>query len=387
MKNSVIFRSLLVIAAVTAAAASQAQIKVGVIVSATGPAAALGMPQQKMASLFPTVVAGQEVKYIVMDDASDSNQAAKVARKLTSEDNVDVIVGPSVNATAFAVLEVAAETKTPMITMAPGSGLTSPVDAKRQWVFKAVMDEKVMAEATVRVLASRGVKSLGVMASSESYGESWVAALPVYAAEHGIVVHKPERFGLADVAATGQTIRLLSAKPDAVLIAGISTTAAMPHKALKERGYAGSIFQTYGSLNNEFLKVGGRDVEGAVTAASSKFLVLDELPDTDPVKQRMGGVVASYEKAYGKGSAVSYIMSLDDARQIAAFGIDKALQEKRKPGTPEFRQVVRDAIENAKNLQLSQSRVSFSPTNHTNIDRDSVTFVTVTNGKWTVYKQ
>ena len=387
MKNSVIFRSLLVIAAVTAAAASQAQIKVGVIVSATGPAAALGMPQQKMASLFPTVVAGQEVKYIVMDDASDSNQAAKAARKLTSEDNVDVIVGPSVNATAFAVLEVAAETKTPMITMAPGSGLTSPVDTKRQWVFKGVMDEKIMAEATIRVLAKMGVKSLGVMASSESYGESWVTALPIYAAEHGITVQKPERFGLADVAATGQTIRLISGKPDAVLIAGISTTAAMPHKALKERGYAGPIFQTYGSLNNEFLKVGGRDVEGTVMAASSKFLLLNELPDADPVKQRMVRVVKPYEAAFGRGSAVSYIMSLDDARQIAAYGIEKAVQEKKKPGTTEFRKAVRDAIENSKNLQLSQSSLSFSPTNHTNIDRDSVTLLTVKSGTWTEYKQ
>lgn len=388
MPRSVNISSLLTVALMLLAPSlSSAEIKIGVIVSATGPAAAIGQPQQRMAQLFPPTIGGEPATYIVLDDASDSNQAARAARRLTSEDKVDVILGPSLNATAFPVLEIAAESKTPVIVMAPGSGLTSPVDEKRHWVFKGVMDERIMAEATVRMMAHRGVKTLGIIASSESYGESWIAAMPVFAAPSNIKIVATERFALADVAAAGQTIRLLSAKPDAILVVGISTTAAMPHKALRERGYTGAIYQTYGSLNNEFLKVGGQDVEGTMTAASSKFLILNDLPKQDPVKLRMGEVVGAYESKYGAGTAVSYIMNMYDARQIAAAGIEKAIKSGTKPGTPEFRKMVRDQIESSKDLQLAQSQVTFTPTNHTNLDTPSVTLFTVKNGKWALLAQ
>lgn len=387
MKKVNFFTVLLAPSLIAIASLAHAQVKVGVIVSATGPAAALGQPQQRLAQTFPPTIGGQPATYIILDDATDANQAARAARRLTSEDKVDVILGPSGNLTAFPVLEIAAETKTPMITMAPASGLTYPVDEKRSWAFKSVMDENIVAEATVAMMKRAGVKTMGIIASSEAYGESWVAVLPSFAAQSNVKIVATERYGLADVTATGQTIRLLSAKPDAILIVGISTTAAMPHKALRERGYTGPIYQTYGSLNNEFLKVGGRDVEGALMLATNKFLILNELPAQDPVKQRMSELVKAFESKYGTGTAVPYIMTLSDSRTIASAAIEKAIKSGTKPGTPEFRSALRDQIEATTNLQLTQSQITFSPTNHTNIDKASVATFVVKNGKWTRFEE
>src|SRR5205814_6313723 len=133
--------------ALAVSATVQAQIKIGVTLSATGPAASLGIPQKNTIALLPNEIGGKKVEYIVLDDASDTTTAVKNTRKLTSEDNVDVVLGSSVTPNSLAMIDVVAETETPMISMAASARIVEPMDAKRQWVFKTPQHDSLMASA------------------------------------------------------------------------------------------------------------------------------------------------------------------------------------------------------------------------------------------------
>src|SRR5580698_4096954 len=214
-----------------------ADIKIGVTVSATGPAASLGIPEKNTIALLPKEVAGQKIDYIVLDDATDSTQAVQNARKLTSEDHVD------------------AETSTPMISMAAAASIVEPMDAKRAWVFKTPQNDILMATAIAQHMASHGVKTVAFIGFSDAYGESWFKEFGKAADLAKIKIVANERFARNDASVTGQVLKMMSQNPDAVLIAGAGTPAALPQKTLKERGYKGKVYQTHGVANNDFLRV------------------------------------------------------------------------------------------------------------------------------------
>ena len=126
------------------ATAAQADVNVGVIVSATGPAASLGIPEKNTLAMLPTTIGGEKVNYIVLDDASDTTTAVKNIRKLISEDKVDVVIGSTISPNSLAMIDVAAEAQTPMISMAASARIVEPVDDKRRWVFKTPQNDAQM---------------------------------------------------------------------------------------------------------------------------------------------------------------------------------------------------------------------------------------------------
>lgn len=144
-----------------------ADINVGVSLSTTGPGAALGIPEKNALAIMPTEIAGEKINYIVLDDATDPTAATKNARKLTSEDKVDVLIGSSVTPTSLAVTEVAVETKTPQISLAP----TNLPAEKNTWVFRTPQHNDVMASALLEHMKAKGVKTLGFIGFSDAYGE------------------------------------------------------------------------------------------------------------------------------------------------------------------------------------------------------------------------
>ena len=160
MKLSTILRSTAIAAALTACMpAAVAQIKVGVTLSSTGPAASLGIPERNTVALLPTEVAGQRVEWIVLDDATDPTQAVRNARKLTSEDKVDVLLGTTAVPGSLAMIDVAAESGTPMISVAASSRIVDPVDDKRRWVFKTPQNDALMATALASAMEKNKIKS------------------------------------------------------------------------------------------------------------------------------------------------------------------------------------------------------------------------------------
>jgi branched-chain amino acid transport system substrate-binding protein len=361
--------------------AAAAQVKVGVTLASTGPAASLGIPERNTANLLPKEVAGQKVEWIVLDDATDPTQAVRNARKLATDDKVDVLVGTSAVPGSMAMLDVAAELKIPMISVAASAQIVSPIDDKRRWAFKTPQNDALMAGALADAMVKAKVKTLGFIGFSDAYGDSWFNAMKQAGEAKGVKIVAVEKYGRSDTAVTGQVLKLVAARPDAILIAGAGTPAALPQKELKARGYAGLVYQTHGAANNDVLRVCGKDCDGMLLPAGP-LLVAAQLPDANPVKKSALAYVETYEKAYGAGSTNTFGGHMWDAGQLIIAALPQALKTGAKPGTPEFRAAMRDALEGVKNLSASQGVFNMSPTDHAGLDDRSRVMVKVEGGKW-----
>ena len=265
MKNSIIGIGMLSV--VATATVAQADITIGVNLSTTGPGASLGIPEKNALVFGPQSIAGQKVRYVVYDDASDSTAAVQNVKRLISEDKVDVIIGPSITTNSLAVIDTVAEAKTPLLSLSSATAIISPMDAKRKWVFKVTANDDVYAEAMVKHMAKKGVKTVSVIATEDPYGEANTQAYKVFADRSGIKTLTVEKFKRNDTSVTAQVLHALKGNPDAVFIVAVGTPSALPHRALVERGYKGKIYQTGGSANSDFLRVGGKAVEGGYLPA------------------------------------------------------------------------------------------------------------------------
>lgn len=354
-----------------------AQINICVTVSATGPAASLGIPEKNTISLLPTTMGGQKVNYIVLDDATNPTEANKNAKRLVSEHKVDAIIGSTTTPTSLAAIEVGAESGTPVITMAP---IPPQTGEKHAWSFVTPQGIGIMASALVDVMKSAGVKSLGFIGFADAYGEVWLQAMKAPLAGAGISMNTVERFQRTDTSVTGQTLKLVAANPDAVLVVGSGTPAVLPQASLRERGYKGKIYQTHGVANRDFLRVGGKQVEGAVFPVGP-MLLAEELPDSHPSKRAALDYVNAYEKVHGKDSRSTFGAHAWDAALLLGNAVPQALK-KAKPGTPEFRKALRDAIETTKELPASHGVFTMSPTDHNGLDQRARVMVRVDGGTW-----
>ncbi len=374
--------ALAVLAAFSAAAF--ADINVGVSVSATGPAASLGIPEKNTIALLPASIGGQKVNYIVLDDATDPTAAAKNIKKLISENKVDVVIGSSTTPNSLAMMDVAVDNETPMISMAGSAIVVEPMDAKRHWVFKTAKNDAHMATAIVQHMTDKNVQTVAFIGFADAYGEGWYKEFAKIAEARKLKIVASERYQRNDTSVTGQILKIISAKPDAVLVGSAGTPAVLPQKALKEKGYKGLIYQTHGVANNDFLRVGGKDVEGAFLPLGP-MVVASQLPADNPVKKSALEYVNKYEAAYGKGSVSSFGGHAWDAGVLLGNAIPVALK-KAKPGTVEFRRALRDAIEGTKNLPAAHGIFNLTPNDHQGYDQRARVMATIENNTWKLVK-
>ena len=358
----------------------RADVNVGVTLSATGPAASLGIPEKNTIALLPTAIAGQRVNYIVLDDGSDTTTAVKNARKLIDEDHVDVLVGSTITPNSLAMIDVAAEGETPMISMAASARIVDPVDAKRHWVFKTPQNDSQMAAAIAEHMTALGIKKVAFIGFADAYGDGWYSEFAKVAEAHKIAIVANERFNRTDTSVIGQVLKMMSANPDAVLVAGAGTPAALPQVTLKEKGYRGVIYQTHGVANNDFLRVGGKDVEGTFLPAGP-VLVAAQLPDSNPVKKSALAYVRAYEAKYGVGTVSTFGAHAWDAGTLLQNAIPQALK-RAKPGSKEFRAALRDALEASKNVVGAHGVFNISATDHLGFDQRARVMVKIENGTW-----
>jgi branched-chain amino acid transport system substrate-binding protein len=366
--------------AMAAAPAAAQDVKVGVTVSATGPAASLGIPERNTFALVPQTIGGRKVQYIILDDASDTTSAVKNTRKLISEDKVDVIIGSTVTPNSLAMIDVVAEAEVPNISMAASSRIVEPVDAKRRWVYKTPQNDQMMAVVIVGHMLAKGIKTVGFIGFADAYGEGWWNEFSKIAEARGLKVVASERYQRTDTSVTGQVLKIASANPDAVLIAGSGTPAALPQKTLKERGYKGQIYQTHGVANRDFLRVCGKDCEGTWLPAGP-MLVARQLPADHPVKKSALAYVEAYEKVHGKDSVSTFGGHAWDAVVLLEAAIPVALK-KAQPGTKEFRAALRDALEGVKNAAGAHGIFNMSPNDHLGLDQRAAVMVQIVNGDW-----
>lgn len=332
------------LAMIAAPAAAWADINVGVTLSATGPAAVLGIPERNTVPLCPATVAGHKVNYIVLDDATNPAQATKNARKFAAEDGVDVIIGSSTTPTSLAVTEVAHETRTPQLVLAP----TPIVPDKEGWVFRLPQHNALMADALVAHMKTSGVKTLGFIGYADSFGQTFLDETRKALEGGGIEMTVVERYNRTDTTVTGQALKILSANPDAVLIVGSGTPAALPATTLRERGYRGQFYQSHGGVSRPFLQVGGKAVDGTVFPIGP-IVVAEQLPDSHPSKKVALEYTRRYEAAQGPGTVSSFGGHMYDACLVLQAAAADALK-KAKPGTPRFREALRDAIRSGREI-------------------------------------
>ncbi|HXF44977.1 MAG TPA: ABC transporter substrate-binding protein [Burkholderiaceae bacterium] len=370
--------------ALSGATAAAQDIKVGVTLSATGPAASLGIPERNTFALVPQAIAGRKVQYIVLDDGSDTTNAVRNTRKLITEDRVDVVIGSTVTPNSLAMIDVVAEAETPMIAMAASARIVDPVDAKRRWVFKTPQNDQQMAVVIVGHMVNAGIKNVAFIGFADAYGEGWWSEFSKIATARGLNIVAQERYQRTDTSVTAQVLKIMQAQPQAVLIAGSGTPAALPQKTLKERGYAGKIYQTHGVANNDFLRVCGKDCEGTLLPAGP-VLVAAQLPNDHPVKKSALAYIDVYEKAHGKGSVSTFGAHAWDAVVLLQAAVPQALK-RAQPGTKEFRAALRDALEGVKNAAGAHGIFNMSPTDHLGLDQRAAVMVEIKNGTWQLVK-
>lgn len=370
--------------ALLAGGARAEELTVGVTLSATGPAASIGIPTRNAIALLPRRIEDVKVSYVVLDDSTDSTTAVKNARKLTSENRADVLLGSNSTPATLAMVDVAADTGTPLISLAAGKRIVAPMDEKRRWVFKTPQDDDLMAGAVVEHMAARGVKTAAFIGFADAYGEGWWTAFSKAAEGHGIRIAARERYNRPDTSVTGQVLRILAAHPDAVLVGASGTPAALPQKALVDRGYRGLVYHTHGVTNPDFLRVGGRDVEGAFLPVGP-VVVAAQLPEDHPCKKLGLEFIGRYEAAYGQGTASSFAAHAWDAGLLLQAAVPIALKQAR-PGTRAFREALRGALEDVRGLRATHGVFDMTPTDHQGFDRRARVMAVIRGGAWQIAK-
>ncbi len=359
---------------------AQAQVKVGVIVSATGPAASVGITQQRTVPILPKKLGGKDVEYILVDDASDTSKTVTHARKLITEDKVDVILGPSLTPNSLSLLDMITEQKLPMISLAGSALIVEPVDDRRRWAFKTPQSDAQMASIVIDHMKKSRLHTVSFIGFSDAYGEGWIKVMGQLAEAAGIKVLASERFQRTDTSVTGQILKMMAGNPDAIFIAASGTPAALPQTTLAERGYKGIVYQTHGVANNDFLRVGGKALEGTFVPAGP-VLVAEQLPDSHPAKAPAMDFIRRYEAIPGAGARSTFAAYLWDAQLI----LDAAIAEASKtaqPGTPAFRVALRDAIENTRGIAAPNGVYNMSPTDHLGLGEHSRVMTQIVDGKW-----
>lgn len=369
-------RTICAAAALLLATAAHAEIVVGVSLSTTGPSASLGITQKNSLAFYPDTIGGEKLRLVVVDDASDPSTGTRLARKLVTEDHVDIIVGSSAVAPSIAIAEVATESHTPQLSLAP----VELKPGKGDWTYRLAQPISLMAEAIAARMAASGVKNVGFIGFSDAYGESWLKDFTAAATPRGIKIVDVERYARADTSVTGQVAKLASIKPDAILVAGAGTGAALPHTALRDRGYAGPIYQTHGAATKDLIRIGGKTVDSAILPAGP-VIVAEQLPDSHPSKTTALDYVTRYEKANGPDTRTQFGAHTWDALQVLQRIVPVALK-KAKPGTPEFRQALKNALESERDIVVSHGVLNYTATDHFGFDARGRVLLTIDHGKW-----
>jgi branched-chain amino acid transport system substrate-binding protein len=372
--------TLALAAAATLTGTAWADITIGVSASLTGPASGLGIPVANGVKMWPATIGGEKVNVIVLDDATDPTKGVQNARRFVNQDKVDVIVGAVATPVAIPMAEVAIESNTVQLALSP-IGLPPGKDA---WSFRMPQSNNVMAEAMVEHMKKQGVKSVGFLGYTDAYGEQWLQALNPLLEKAGIKMLGVERFARSDTSVTAQALKLASLNPDAMVIVASGSGAAMPQLGLVERGYKGKYYQTHAAATRDLMRVGGKAVEGTFVT-SGPVVVAEQLPDNHPSKAVGMKFNADYEKNHGAGMRNQFAAHSYDAYLLLDKVVPVALK-KAKPGTPEFRAALKDAIEAEAAMPVTHGILDFTATDHWGFKTGSGVVMKVVNGDWKLEK-
>ena len=371
-------KTLLTLAATVACSAALADINIGVSLALTGPGSGLGIPMQNQLKLFPKTIAGEKVNLIVLDDATDPGKGAANARRFVTEDKVDLIFGSCITAVAAAMTDIATEAGTVQLA---GSPVGVPA-GKDKWMFRLPQSNTVMGHAVVEHMKKQGVKTVGFLGYTDAYGEQWLKEISPQLDKAGIKLVGAERFARTDTSVTPQALKLNSANPDAILVVASGSGAAMPQLSLVERGYKGKIYQTHAAATQDLMRVGGKAVEGTFVV-SGPAVIAEQLPDSHPSKKVSVDFVTKYEALMGPKSRNQFAGHSYDF-QITMEKVLPIALKKAKPGTPEFRAAIRDAIEGMGRTVFAHGVMNWTKDDHWGYTMETGVMLKVVDGQFAV---
>ena len=355
-----------------------ADITIGVSLPLTGAASSLGIPISNQVKLWPTHIAGEKLNVVLMDDATDVNKGVDNARRFI-ESKADVVLGSIVTPVAAAMAQHLNEAQTPQFALGP---IVMPA-GKDTWSFRLPQSTGLVASMIFEHMKKANVKTIGFMGYADAYGEGWLGEVNQLLAKPGAPkMVGVERFARTDSSVASQALKLTTANPDAILVVASGGGAALPQKALIERGYKGRIYQTHAAASRDFIRLSGKDAEGALVAAAPS-IVPDQLPANHPSKAAATDFVQKFEAANGVGSRAIFSASAYDFAVILDKALPSALKA-GKPGTQAFRTALRDAVENMGSTAMSNGVMNYTKDDHWGHTTHSIVMLKVTGGDWKV---
>jgi branched-chain amino acid transport system substrate-binding protein len=364
-----------------ATGALAADLKVGLNVSMSGPNSSIGIPYAKgmqAALTYKGEVGGRKVQLVVLDDASDPTTAGRNARKLVEEEKVDVLMGASGVPASLAMAQVGKEAKVPMIGLSPL--LLDAAD--NPWVVTVAQPPQLMIDAVVERMKRDGVKTVGYIGFSDAWGDLVYNALNKAAEPAGIKVLGNERYARGDASVTGQVLKLVALRPDAVMTGGAGTPGALPYLALTERGFKGGVYGQHGLINPDFIRVAGAAGNGALMP-TGPVIVAEQLPADYPTKKIALDFRAAFQKVNNAPTTDAFSAYSFDAWLVFADAAARAMKaSKSDSGTPEFRAALRDAILNTKEVVGTHGVYTFKTGSLYGVDNRARVIVKLDQGQW-----
>jgi len=353
------------------------EITIGISITTTGPAAALGIPERNSLDFVPKEIGGVPLKVIVLDDGGDPTNATTNALLFVTESKADIIMGSSTTPSTVAVSNVANEAGIPHIGLAP-----FPITPDRaKWSVSMPQPIPIMGKVIYEHMKAHNVKTVGYIGYSDSYGDLWFNDFKMQAVPMGMTMVDEERFARPDTSVAGQVLKLVAANPDAVLVGASGTAAALPQTTLRERGYKGLIYQTHGAASMDFIRIAGPAAEG-VLMASGPVMSPETQPDTALTKKPGLVLNTAYEAKYGPNSRSQFAGHSYDAFEVLKRVVPVALKT-AKPGTGEFRDAIRQALLTEREIAASQGVYNFTEKDRYGLDDRSRIILTVKDGKYT----
>jgi len=360
-------------------AASAADLKVGLSVSLSGPNSSLGVPYAKgmqAAVAYKPEINGRKVQLIVLDDNSDPTTAGRNARKLIEEEKVDIIMGTSGVPSAIAMAQVARETSTPMIGLTPILLKGPDLD----WTVTVAQPTQLMVDAVVDRMKKGNVKTVAYIGFSDAWGDLVYEALTKATDKAGIKVVTNERYARADQSVTGQVLKIIAARPDAVMTGGAGTPGALPYLTLAERGYKGPIYGQHGLINADFVRVGGAAASGTLVP-TGPIIVAEQLPDNYPTKKVSLDFRNVFQKVNNAPTTDAFSAYSFDGYLVFADAAGRAMKT-AEPGTPQFRVALRDAVMTTKEVVGTHGVYNFHKGELYGVDERARVIVKLDNGRW-----
>jgi len=355
-----------------------APIKVGAIFAVTGPAANLGAPEQKTAEMFVEQInkeggiAGHKVTLIIKDSGSVPGTALSLAKQLIDEEKVLAIIGPSTSGETMAIKDTCQEGKTILLSCAAAETIVNPLAS---YVFKTPQKDSDAARRIYETLKDMGITKVGVISSSDGFGNAGAAQLAKLAPEYGMTIAIAETYAATETDLTGVLTKLKGQDVKAVIDWTITPAQSLVAKNMKQIGLDVPLFQSHGFGNIKYVEAGGEAANGTIFPCG-RLLVAEVLPGTHPQKQVLLKYKQDYESRY-KEDASTFGGHAYDAILILREAIKKA-------GSVEPEKV-RAAIETLQGVVGTGGVFNFTATDHNGLNKDAFEMLTVENGKFAVY--